>query len=170
VRGTYDQRPEAAARTAGATPPALTLLRVHADQGLTGELLLQGQGGFVRVYLQRGRVAWASDSRHRHGFTTNLKALARIDDGAVEAVVDGCRRTRRPIGEALASSGLATHEQVREALRSQIATALALATTEPRPRASFVGRPEYASYDPYLTFAVAELLSGDGSVREALPR
>lgn len=127
-----------------------------AERGATGELVCACEGGTVRVYLQRGRVAWASDSSHPRAFTGHLKRHAGLDTPIVEAVVADCRATRRPIGETLLARKLATEDQVRAALRHQIGLALHVGECRLEGRITFAARG-YAEYDPRFTFTVSEV-------------
>jgi hypothetical protein len=133
-----------------------------AKAGATGELVCSCGDRDARVYLQRGRVAWANDCMHRHAFTGHLKQHARLGTPAIEAVVIECRNTRRPIGETLVERRLATAEQVRAALRHQIGLALHNGECGGAGRSVFLPR-NYDEYDVRFTFEASELVAEEGA-------
>ncbi len=139
-----------------------------ARAGVTGELVCSCERRGARIYLQAGRVAWASDCRFHRAFTSHLKQHARLDPPAIEAVVAECRATKRPIGEMLVERRLATEEQVRAALRHQIEFALHIGECQGEGRTAFIPR-SYGAYDVRFTFEVSELLSEEGTVLSELP-
>lgn len=145
----------------GAAPargPALEHLAQLATQGASGELVCSTDGGEIHVYLQGGRVAWASSTSQRRAFTEHLKAITGVEDEVIEAVVAECSRTRRPIGEGLIAWRVATAEQVRASLHHQIRIALASAARDASARTLFLERAHYCRYDAALTFPLAEVL------------
>ncbi len=130
-----------------------------AKRRASGEFVCSCSNDEVHVYLQRGRIAWATDSKHRHAFTQHLKEQARLDDSSIEAVVTECRRSKRPMGETLVAWNLATPDEVRAAIRHQIMMALLfLRLGCGAPRALFLDRAHYQKYDPDLTFHLSELV------------
>ncbi len=140
-----------------------------AREGATGELGCSCQERRMQLYLQRGRVAWASDPRHQRAFTAHLKEHAHVQAADIEAVVADCRTTKRPIGETLIARGLATEEQVRAALRHQIGLALHVGTCAGNGQTTFALR-SYADYDVRFTFGAAELVEEEeGTARFTLP-
>jgi uncharacterized protein DUF4388 len=130
-----------------------------AREGVTGELVCSCRHGEAHLYLQRGRVAWANDCKHHRAFTGHLKEHARIDTATIEGVVAECRATKRPIGETLVRRRLATEEQVRAALRHQIALALHIGDCPGDGGSAFLPR-DYDEYDVRFTFDAAELVAG----------
>lgn len=132
-----------------------------ASRGFSGELEFAGGGERVVVFFQAGRIAWANDSLHRRAFVEHLRHTAGVDQGDVEAVVEECRKTRRPIGETLVEWNLASPEQVRAALRHQIALALEVAArcggAPSAERHSYRG-----THDPRFTFEAHELAAIPG--------
>ena len=139
-----------------------------AREGATGELACACAQRELRLYLQRGRVAWASDPRHQRAFTAHLKEHAGVQAADVEAVVAECRTTRRPIGESLMARGLATEAQVRAALRHQIGLALHVGTCPGGGHVTFQRRA-YADYDVRFTFAASELVEEETGTARARP-
>ncbi len=138
--------------------PALEQLLDLAKRGASGEFVCSCSNAEIHIYLQGGRVAWASDSRHRRAFTQHLKEHARIDEASIEAVVDECRRSKRPIGETLMAWNLASWEQVRGAIRHQMMLALQVLRLRCEdPQAVFLERAHY-KYDPNLTFHLFDLV------------
>jgi ABC-type branched-subunit amino acid transport system substrate-binding protein len=132
-----------------------------ADSAASGEFVCEIDGAEAHVFLQSGRIAWASDSRHPRAFTQHLKEHAGLDAGSLEEAVAEARRSHVPIGETLVAWKLATKEQVRAALRYQIDLALAvIEQPSAGAKAVFLPRPQYSKQDVQLTFAVQELSSG----------
>ena len=130
----------------------------HAARGVSGELIGVSDGVEVHVYLQRGRLAWATDSVHPLAFTRRLVATAKIDVETFREVLDACRREKRPLGETLMAWEVATKDEIRGALRHQIDTALSLLRTSEPMQTIFLARPtQFADYDTELTFTVEEL-------------
>ncbi|GEJ57917.1 DUF4388 domain-containing protein [Anaeromyxobacter diazotrophicus] len=139
-----------------------------AREAATGELTCYCASGRMQLYLQRGRVAWASDPRHQRAFTAHLKEHARVRAEDIEAVVDSCRATGRPIGETLIERGLATEAQVRAALRHQIGLALHIGRCASKGELAFAPR-NYADYDPRFTFGASELIDEEERTARANP-
>lgn len=166
--------PDVAGGDAGEVPPATSALAQVAElaaRGASGELVCSSRGDEVHVFLQGGRIAWASSTRQRRAFTEHLKTITGADDELIEAVVTECSRTRRPIGEGLIAWKVATADQVRASLLHQIRMALASAAQEPETRTLFLERDRYR-YDTALTFPLAEVIAAgvaDASRRVAPP-
>lgn len=144
---------------APAATSALAQVMELAARSASGELVCSCAGGEIHVFLQEGRIAWASSSRQRRAFTEHLKKLTGAEDEALEAVVSECARTRRPIGEGLIACKLATAEQVRASLLHQIRMALASAADEADARTLFLERSHYRRYDRTLTFPLGEVFA-----------
>jgi hypothetical protein len=136
-------------------------LREAVERGASGELICATRRSEVHVHVQKGRVAWATDSERPYAFTRHLVEHGRVTREELQEVLKECRRTRSPLGESLVSWGLATADQVRDALRHQIRIALETLVRNPDARALFLER-SYSDYDPALTFDFAVLL---GAVR-----
>src|SRR3990172_376544 len=113
-------------RTRQVNDTPLSQLLGLADSAASGEFVCESDGAEAHVFLQSGRIAWASDSRHPRAFTQHLKEHAGLDAGSREEAVAEARRSHVPIGETLVAWKLATKEQVRAALRCQIDLALAV--------------------------------------------
>jgi hypothetical protein len=137
------------------------LLERLAARRASGELICVGSSSEseVHVYLQAGRLAWATDSLHPQEFTRHLKRITSLSDEGFVTVLEECRRRRLPIGETLVEWKLATYEQVRGSLRHQIESALRVLRAEPVAQTVFLERTQqYARYRSDLTFALDELL------------
>jgi hypothetical protein len=126
-----------------------------AGAAASGELICSSPAGEVHVYLQCGRIAWATDSRHPFAFAAHLQDTAGIDVDTFRQVIEECRRDRLPLGETLVAWGLATWEVVRSALGHQISLALSLLATTETGQTLFLTRG-YAAYDEHLTFAIED--------------
>jgi hypothetical protein len=132
----------------------------------SGEFVCASSAGEIHVYLQEGRIAWATDSRHPLAFAAQLQDTAGIDAETFRRVVEECRRERLPLGETLIQWGLTTLDGVRKALSHQIGQALSLLSSVEDAQDLFLER-RYGRYAPSLTFEVHEILgesvSGDES-------
>ncbi|MBX3261291.1 MAG: hypothetical protein KF782_16520 [Labilithrix sp.] len=152
-------------------PSPLDTLRAIAERGGTGEFICASSTVEVHVYLQRGRLAWATDSEHPFAFTRHLQRSSQIDGESFRDILDSCRRERRPLGETLVSWGVATWDEVRDALRHQLALALAVLRGGGPAQTLFLDRTEqFAKYEPRLTFDVAEMLADHEGSSRAAPR
>jgi hypothetical protein len=139
-----------------------------ASAGASGELVCASSTGEFHVYLQEGRIAWATDSKHPFAFAAHLQDSAGIDVDTFRHVVEECRREKLPLGETLVEWGLTTVEGVRNALGRQIGRALELLSAVEEAQALFLERV-YRKYDDRLTFAVDEFLAEGPPSEEPTP-
>jgi len=128
-----------------------------ASSAASGEYICVCPAAEIHVYVQRGRVAWATDSRHPFAFAAHLQQTAGIDTDTFRQVVEECRRDRLPLGETLVEWGLATREVVRNALVHQIELALELLASLDVGQTLFLPRG-YAAYSDELTFSIRDFL------------
>lgn len=136
----------------------LQVLAQHAAASRTGEFVFADGAVEFHVYLQRGRLAWATDSAHPFAFLLHLKEHRQLDDHSLREVVEACRAERRALGEALVAWNLASLEDVRAALRHQVqVTVEHLAQVAPAG-SLFLERPRFLNYDERLTFGLDEVL------------
>lgn len=141
---------------------ALERIAHLSRQEATGELICASDELEVHVYLQQGRVAWATDASHPLAFTRYLLEEAQIEVEVFREILESCRREKRPLGETLIAWGVATREEVKEALRHQIELALgALASLGPVESLFLNRSSQFASYDVGLTFRIGELAVPD---------
>lgn len=136
----------------------ISRLQHLASTGSTGEFIAAANGARVHVYLQEGRVAWATTNTERLLFKRVLLETTRLSAAKVEEVSEQCDRDRRPLGETLVMSRLATTTQVRTALRVQIETALETLRQATQVETLFLPRRRTCTYEPRLTFG-SEILS-----------
>jgi hypothetical protein len=139
----------------------------YAAAARSGELICVSACGEVHVYLQDGRVAWATDSTHAFAFAAHLQDSAGIDAETFRQVVDECRRDKLSLGETLVSWGLASWDAVRDSLSHQIRLALTLLATvgDDDAQVLFLERA-YRRYDEHLTFRIDEVLDRPTEPRE----
>jgi hypothetical protein len=137
--------------------PLDTLFRL-AKREASGELISASARGEVHVYLQRGRVAWATDSEHPFAFTRHLQQTTQIDAASFRDILESCKRERLPLGETLVSWGVATLEEVRDALRHQLELALDVLRNGGPAQTLFLDRTrQFETYDSTLTFDLSEI-------------
>ena len=127
-----------------------------AEEGASGEIVVAGEALEVHVFLVDGKVAWATSSNAPNALTRNLIEMCGLDSQAIKEVVEECRRTRRPFGETLVEWGVATLDQVREALRRQVAGSVS--TLYEAARAESVFLPRKVAYKAELTFPLDDVL------------
>jgi hypothetical protein len=141
-----------------ATPPET--LRALVGRQASGELICAAESVEVHVYLQRGRIAWATDSDHPFAFTRHLQQTAGLDAEGFRDILESCKREKRPLGETLVDWGLVTQEQIREALQHQLDLALAALHALESGQTVFLDRTaQFAQYNETLTFSLEELPS-----------
>lgn len=140
------------------TDAPLEMVRRFLRNEASGEFIAVADNAEVRVYLQRGRLAWAHSSKVRHAFTQYLEDHCKIDHSVILAAVEESRRSGKPIGETLISTGMATLDQVREALKSQISGALDALRQITNARTIFVPRRELYEKYTQVTFDFADIV------------
>ncbi|MCA9664768.1 MAG: hypothetical protein KC503_04240 [Myxococcales bacterium] len=132
------------------------------EREATGEFICVTSLAEVHVYMQSGRIAWATDSTHSLAFVKHLKCTTRLDDATLRDVFRDCRRERLPLGETLVNRGVVSWDDVRTALWHQIAGALSVLSTLEDGETAFIDRT-YNVYDQRLTFSVHELLAASAA-------
>jgi hypothetical protein len=167
--GSHEGRPSSpaefeAGRSAGSTADrrAFDLLVQEATAGRSGEFIFATNDLEVHVFLQRGRIAWATDSSRPFEFTRFLRSRCRIEDEMFREVLEECRRSRKPLGQTLVAWELSTWEDVRASLRHQLRLALGTLAQSPLGASMFLSRGRFADYDERLTFDLGELALGEG--------
>jgi hypothetical protein len=133
-------------------------LRQAVHSGLSGEFICAAPKVEIHLFLQRGRVAWATDSAHPYEFSKELMVRASIDAQVFREVLESCRRDRLPLGETLITWKLASLEDVRAALTHQLRIAVASLIACDKATTVFLERPAFAMYDERLTFDLAQVL------------
>jgi len=146
--------------------PWQTLGRL-VEGAATGELILASSGIEIHVYLLDGRVAWATSSTVGNEFLRWLIEEDGIASEVLYDVIEECQRIRGRIGEMLIAWGIATLEQVCNALRCHIAEVLAAVIAHPEGRSLFL--PRRMAYTMEFTFSLAELERGL-DVKDAVTR
>lgn len=124
---------------------------------LTGEFVASDEALELRVYVQRGRVAWATSSRDRDLFVRVLRETTRLSEELIEEISELCLRENRHLGETLVASRLATVAQVRTALRAEIEITLELLERAGPMRTVFQPLRSTSTYDDALTFEPQQL-------------
>ncbi|MFC1612157.1 response regulator [Myxococcota bacterium] len=140
---------------------AFTLLHNHASSRSRGELIVQGDSLEVHVFFLDGSVVWATSSQAKHAFSRFLVERHGIDPAGITQVVELCRRTGGNIGETLIASKVATLEQVRDSLRSQIREALATLHDIASSHSVFLTRNTQYSTD--LCFQLEDVMPRSGT-------
>jgi hypothetical protein len=141
--------------TAPEETPIDTLARLTA-LGDSGEFISVSACAEVHVYLLEGRVAWATSSLARNAFSRRLVEHHGVSADTLKEVLAECQRARLRFGETLVGWGIATVDQVRDALAAQITDALATLAEERSARTLFL--PRRMEYSLELTFGFAEVV------------
>jgi hypothetical protein len=150
--------------------PALSAIQSLASRAATGELICASSDLEVHVYLQRGRIAWATSSKAELAFSRDLLRRTGVDKETFREIIEDCRKSRRPLGETLVAWGLATREDVRESLRLQMQHALSTLEGRDDVATIFLERGErYTSYDTELTFEIGDVLPEPRARRSSAP-
>lgn len=129
-------------------------------QSASGEFVCVAKPAEIHVFLQQGRVAWATDSSSQFAFSRWLLEHTSLTKEVFQEVLESCRRDRLPLGETLVEWRVATREDIKNALRFQISGALTSLQAADEGRTIFLERVrEFASYDARLTFELDDLVS-----------
>jgi hypothetical protein len=147
----------------------LDTLRDLTHRACSGEFICATASGEVHVYLQNGRVAWATASQHPFAFIRFVKERSGVNDDALRRLVDECRRENLPFGETLISRGLATCECVKGALEHQARQSISALSKLPSAETIFLERRRFAEYRGDLTFRLSELAPEQPEVAAGLP-
>lgn len=157
-----------------------TLLDLVAKSA-SGELVCVGEAAELHVFLQAGKVAWATDSSAPFAFGKHLLEHTSLTKEIFQEVLESCRRDRLPLGETLIAWQVVTLEEIRAALSHQIRGALTTLVAGRDFRTVFLERGrQFASYDTRLTFDVESVLPEEpvrsdhaaliGALMEAVPQ
>ena len=117
----------------------------------SGEYVCVSGEDEVHVFLQRGRLAWAADTRHPYAFSRYLKTQGGVSEARLAEVIDECAKLHCPIGEKLIEHGLATAEVIHRGLRHQVELAVETLVDLLRPHSVFLTR-KFREYRVDLTF------------------
>ncbi len=132
---------------------ATDTLRRLCEEAATGELVCATEHAEVHVHLQEGRIAWATSSAARFAFTRYLREQCDIDTEVIRALLLECQRERKPLGETLVDWGIATAEQVRAGLSTQIVEALDALRADEHAQCVFLQKGRgYHRYSQAFTF------------------
>jgi len=113
------------------------------------------------LMMEKGRVCWAASRLNKTRLTDVLVANSRCSRQELEKIFEHCRESGHPLGEYLVSREVLTAEQFRGALRYQIVSTLASATSMGLLLDSgqrFVAAQQ-TSYQPTFTFTGGELMA-----------
>ena len=132
-------------------------IRELAARDATGEFICATSAIELHLYLQRGRVAWATSSTHPLEFSRFIKERGRIDNDTFRQVVDECRREKLPLGETLVAWKLVTWDDVKAAVLHQVTTAAKQLIGASEAQTMFLQRERFTEYNPELTLDLSDL-------------
>lgn len=87
----------------------LKILASLVERNVSGELICASPEAEIHVFLKRGRIAWAIDSRRPAAFADGLVEID-LDAETLREVIETCRRENLPLGETLVGWGLLSWE------------------------------------------------------------
>ena len=140
------------------TQPNMKSLSELTERQATGEFILVSGELEVHFFFQRGRVAWGTNSKYRHAFSRHLSHNCDLDQETFTEVLEICQQEKTPLGETLIKSGLATLQDVREALASQLMETLRCVAEIREAQTVFLPRKSFSDYDSTLTFSLESLV------------
>lgn len=139
------------------TDEILEIIREGLACSYVGELrFVDAAGVEARVYIDGGRLAWIRCASHPENLGDVLRRQAGLSPGAIEQVLERCYATGEKFGEALVALGLASFDQLRQALLAHMdAHAAHMLAMGDGLRAAFV--PQSHRYDRKFTLAFDDL-------------
>jgi hypothetical protein len=138
--------------------PLAALLGLVRD-GASGEFVCVSSTCELHVYLQSGRIAWATDSTLPFAFSRHLLENTSLAKETFHEVLEACRHDRLPLGETLIEWHVVTREEIRAALMHQIRAAMESLRGCAKGHTIFLERQrQFASYATELTFDMRELV------------
>ena len=139
-------------------------LQESLGAAVQGEVVVRGQDGIGRVYVDNGKVAWAHcSSSSSPGARSLTEAIVRAQGASLRDVRDAfvsCRASGQNIAEHLIQQGVVTRETMRAILGRHIQAHLIGVLTLESPEVLFL--PQTRSYGSDLLFSAAELFGDDG--------
>lgn len=116
-----------------------------------GEIVVRAGDLVGRVWVHRGRIAWAYASSETGSFRDELEDAGSVDDQRWEMLVQSCRRTGANFFEALVASRMVTAEAVEASVSRYIARRLRAIARLPAIEAVFL--PKSHNYTGPFLFA-----------------
>lgn len=159
------------AQTMGVGPPgpasphrSVVLAFAEALQSENGgEVVVKAGTATGRVFVSRGRVAWATASTFPLTFGARVVNAGLASRADLRAVFEDCRRSGKNFAEALVEGKVIELERLRQELLGHVADAFRELLSWTAPTALFV--PSSRSYGGPLTFTFPEIF--DAVDREA---
>ncbi len=128
----------------------------------TGELISALDGEEVHVFLQAGKIVWATSTHAIRDFRHHLLQECGISKAVMAGVLAESQRTKRPLADTLLAAGLAGKEALRAAYFAQMAEPVfALRIAKTGENVFLRRRTAFNHADPSLTFALTDLVPSD---------
>jgi CheY-like chemotaxis protein len=124
-----------------------------------GELVIRDRDTTARVFLHRGKVAWAHVSDDPSGLFDILDPERGMDQDTVREVVEECRRTRARLSDTLVRWGLVDRARLRDCLLAWTSRKIAGVRQFSNPQSLFL--PAVRNYAEDLLFDLEELVGAD---------
>ena len=140
------------------TTPYQTLSSLAQRQD-TGEFICVGDNVEIHVFLQAGRLAWATISTKPMEFVQYLQRNRAIDMELFREALAHASQTRAPVGETLVAWNLVTWDDVRNALLHQMSQAMAALKNLGPSQTMFLERKHFSEYNANLTFTLSDVVS-----------
>ena len=130
-----------------------------AERQVTGEFLCVGNNVEIHVFLQAGRMAWATLSTRPMDFVRYLQRHCALDMELFREALAHASQTRAPVGETLVAWKLVSWEDVRNGLRYQMVQAMTALKSLGESQTMFLERKHFSEYNANLTFSLSEIVS-----------
>lgn len=142
---------------------AAVLAEALADPG-GGEVLVRSPRAAGRIFVARGRIAWATASTLSLTFGVQLVRSGLVQRDSLSALFEECRKTGKNFAEEMVEWKLLDEPTLRRELLAHIASAMREILSWPGLTALFV--PTTRGYKGSLTFALDEFLAAAGAAPE----
>lgn len=139
---------------------AAVLAEALADPG-GGEVLVRSPRAAGRIFVARGRIAWATASTLSLTFGVQLVRAGLVQRDSLSALFEECRKTGKNFAEEMVEWKLLDEATLRRELLAHIASAMREILSWPGLTALFV--PTTRGYKGSLTFTLDEFLAAAGA-------
>ena len=137
------------------TDPRERLLE-YVSWGISGEFIVSLDSRKIRVFLQKGRVAWATDSLSERRLIHYIMGYCRLDQNTVCALFDESIQKKRHFADILVDEGFAPIDTVRLAIHGQIRDVLCSLSSIDAASTLLVPKDNFDEYRADLTFQLAD--------------
>ncbi len=144
----------------------LTALEEAAAQHASGEVVVRSQDVVGRVYLHRGRVAWAHCTSRNMSLAEFLISEWGADEDDIRFAFTHCRQSGGNFAETLIEFGMLERTEMRRVLECHIRAHLEAVRELPNPDVLFL--PQSRVYNSDLLFDLDEVIDSDRPAAELI--